>query len=196
MNLRLEDFRGPALAPHLDALGRLRIAVFREYPYLYDGDLDYEREYLRVYLESPRSQVTLAFHGAEVVGATTCLPLADEGPEFQAPFLTAGIAVDSVCYFGESILLPAYRGQGAGKAFFQRREAHAAALPGISLAAFCAVDRPEDHPSRPPGYRPLDAFWSRLGYRRQPGMRCEFRWKEIGDPEESPKSLTFWTKAL
>jgi hypothetical protein len=30
--LRLQNFHGSELEPHLDALGTLRIAVFREYP--------------------------------------------------------------------------------------------------------------------------------------------------------------------
>ncbi|MCB1087872.1 MAG: GNAT family N-acetyltransferase, partial [Verrucomicrobiae bacterium] len=149
MSLRLENFHGPELEPHLDGLGSLRIAVFREYPYLYDGDLDYERHYLRTYLESPRSLIVLAFDGETIVGATTCVPMADEGPEFRAPFETAGIAIDEICYFGESILLPEYRGHGIGNAFFERREAHAETLPAMRYTTFCAVDRPDDHPSRP-----------------------------------------------
>ena len=51
--LRLQNFHGPELEPHLDALGTLRIAVFREYPYLYDGSLEYEREYLRSHDQCP-----------------------------------------------------------------------------------------------------------------------------------------------
>ncbi|MCE2695092.1 MAG: hypothetical protein LW645_12620 [Verrucomicrobiaceae bacterium] len=35
--LRLQNFQGSEIEPHLDALGALRISVFREYPYLYDG---------------------------------------------------------------------------------------------------------------------------------------------------------------
>lgn len=193
--LRLENVPGPRLAPHLDALGDLRITVFRDYPYLYDGTLEYEREYLRTYLTSPDSLVVLVLDDEAVVGASTCLPLAQEGPEFQAPFLQAGIEVGGVCYFGESILLPAYRGRGIGKRFFQRREEHATRL-GTALAAFCAVDRPDDHPLRPPGYRPLDEFWTSQGYQKRPDLRAEFVWKEIGEPSESPKTLTFWTKAL
>ncbi len=197
MPVRLQSFHGPELAPHLDALGELRIAVFREYPYLYDGSLEYERAYLQTYLESPRSLVVLAFDedaDDAVVGATTCLPLADEGPEFQAPFVALGIPVESVCYFGESILLPAYRGQGIGKQFFDLRQAHADSLPGIQLTAFCAVDRPADHPRRPADYRPLDEFWERQGYLKHPELQCEFRWKEIDEPGESPKTLTFWLR--
>lgn len=192
--LRLENFHGSSLAPHLDALGALRIAVFREYPYLYDGDLDYERTYLGTYLRSPRSLVVLAFDGDAVVGATTCIPMVDEGPEFQAPFILAGIPLEQICYFGESILLPAYRGRGVGKAFFERREAHARTLPGLKYTAFCAIDRPADHPQRPADFRPLDDFWVRNGYTRRPGLQCEFHWKEIDEPDPTAKTLTFWLK--
>ena len=195
MTLRLENFHGEALVPHLEALGELRIRVFREYPYLYDGSLDYERDYLRTYVRSLQSLVVLAFDGERAVGATTCLPLRDEGPEFQAPFLEAGYEVQSICYFGESILLPEYRGLGIGKAFFQRREAHARTLPGLRWTAFCAVDRPVDHPWRPPDYRPLDGLWERQGYQKQPHLKATFVWKEIGEEAESPKTLTFWMKS-
>src|SRR5262245_57505554 len=120
--LTLHELSGRALEPWLDGLGALRIAVFREYPYLYDGSLEYEREYLRTYVNAPKSLVVLVTDGDQkVVGATTCIPLKDEGPEFQEPFRKHGYDVDDVCYFGESILLPQLRGKGIGKEFFQRR---------------------------------------------------------------------------
>jgi len=62
------------------------------------------------------------------------------------------------------------------------------------MTTFCAVDRPDDHPLRPAGYRPLDEFWTSLGYQRRPELRATFVWKEIGEATESPKHLTFWTK--
>ncbi len=193
--LTLHECNGAALTPWLDGLGRLRIAVFREYPYLYDGSLEYEREYLQTYANSPRSLVVLVTdERREVVGATTCIPLADEGPEFRAPFVTAGWAVKDVCYFGESILLPQFRGRGIGKEFFRRREAHAA-KHGFKWTAFCAVDRAADHPLRPPGYRPLDEFWISQGYAKRSDLKATFTWKEIGEPAETPKQLTFWTKS-
>ena len=191
--LRLQNFHGPELEPHLDGLGALRIAVFREYPYLYDGSLEYEREYLRTYVNSPRSLVVLAFDEERVVGATTCLPMADEGPEFQAAFVQGGYDLATICYFGESILLPEYRGQGIGKEFFARREAHAR-QHGFKFSTFCAVDRPAAHPLRPAGYRPLDEFWRSQGYAKHPELQATFVWKEIGEETESPKTLTFWVK--
>jgi GNAT superfamily N-acetyltransferase len=191
--LRLQNFHGAELAPHLDALGELRIAVFREYPYLYVGTLEHEREYLRTYLQSSGSLVVLVFDDDRVVGATTCLPMLDEGPEFQAAFVQAGYDLATICYFGESILLPAYRGKGIGKEFFVRREAHVRTL-GMKLSTFCAVDRPAGHALRPVGYRELDDFWRSQGYVRHPELQATFVWKEIGEEVESPKTLTFWVK--
>jgi GNAT superfamily N-acetyltransferase len=191
--LRLQNFHGAELAPHLDALGELRIAVFHEYPYLYAGTLEHEREYLDTYLKSAGSLVVLVFDDDRVVGATTCLPMVDEGPEFQAAFVQAGYDLSTICYFGESILLPAYRGQGIGKEFFVRREAHARKL-GMKCSTFCAVDRPAEHPMRPQGYRPLDEFWRSQGYVKRPELQATFVWQEIGEDAESPKTLTFWTK--
>ncbi len=193
--LAYHELSGAALEPWLDRLGRLRIAVFRDYPYLYDGSLEYERDYLRTYVDTPDSLVVLVTDASgEVVGATTCIPLRDEGPEFQEPFLAHDFEVDEVCYFGESILLPQHRGRGVGKEFFRRREAHAARL-GVRWTAFCAVDRAPDDPRRPEGYRPLDTFWQAQGYARHPEMQATFVWKEIGEVLESPKTLTFWLKS-
>jgi GNAT superfamily N-acetyltransferase len=192
--LTFHELSGSALEPWLDALGALRIHVFREYPYLYDGSLEYEREYLRTYVNASGSLVVLVTDPTDtVVGATTCIPLRDEGPEFQQPFLEHGFDLNEICYFGESILLPQLRGRGIGKEFFARREAHARTL-GVKWTAFCAVDRPPDHPQRPTGYRPLDEFWLAQGYTKHPEMQATFLWKETGEAAESPKTLTFWLK--
>lgn len=191
---RLTEVPGPELGPWVDALGGLRIAVFREFPYLYDGDLDYERRYLSVYLGCPGAKVVLVHDtkGA-LVGATTCLPLADEDQGFRRPFESAGENPADWLYLGESLLLPAWRGRGLGKVFFERREAHAREL-GLRRTAFCAVERPVTHPLRPVGYRPLDAFWTSRGYVRRPDLRASYPWKDIGETLETPKTLAFWTK--
>ena len=193
--LTLRRLHGAALAPWLEAVAALRIAVFRDWPYLYDGDLAYEREYLEAYLASPRSVVVLALAGDAVVGASTGLPLAEDAAAFRAPFEARGIDPATVFYFGESVLLPAWRGRGIGHAFFDHREDHARGLDGMTLAAFAAVDRAADDPRRPPGHRGNEAFWTGRGYVRQPGMTMALPWREVGVGEVD-HALTFWTRPL
>ncbi len=194
-NLQLLHLYSSEIKPYLDALGSLRLKIFREYPYLYEGNLDDERQYLRSYEESPNSLVILAMDKDSAVGATTCLRMSDAEPAFRACFQKAGYDPALICYFGESILLPAYRGRGIGKQFFEHRENHALKLR-TQTSAFCAVDRPLDHPARPTGYRPLDSFWQAQGYKKHPEWQATFVWKEIHEVSESPKTLTFWTKTL
>jgi len=159
---------GAALGAALDDVARLRIAVFRSYPYLYDGDLEYERRYLQTYLDSPRAIVVGAFDGARLVGASTGAPLEDHADDFAAAFSGQGLALSDIFYCAESVLLPDYRDHGVGHAFFDRREAHARAL-GRHLSVFCSVRRRDDHPLKPPGYAPLDRFWRARGYTPLPG---------------------------
>ena len=127
MSVRIEVLRGAELAAALEDVARLRIAVFRDWPYLYDGDLDYEARYLASYVDSPGAIVVAALDGTRIVGAATGTPLADHADDFAAPLERHGIDVTQCFYCAESVLLPAYRGQGLGHAFFDGREAAARA---------------------------------------------------------------------
>ncbi|AGT10143.1 hypothetical protein [Paracoccus aminophilus] len=185
---------GDAVGAALDDLARLRIAVFRHWPYLYDGDLDYERDYLKVY-QSPGAVVVAAYDGDRMIGASTGAPMEDHASDFAAAFAHRPEQLDEIFYCAESVLLPEYRGHGLGHAFFDGREAQGRAL-GRKYSAFCSVKRPADHPDRPADYRPLDGFWQKRGYAPLPGVVAEFEWKDIGDDHATKKPLQFWMRAL
>ena len=187
---------GAGLAEHVDQVARLRIAVFREWPYLYDGDLEYERNYLSRYVQSSGAICVAAFHGDRMVGASTGMPLAEEHDPIKAPFVDANFDLDRIFYCAESVLQREYRGQGIYRHFFERRENHARALGGFDTIAFCGVVRPEDHPLRPADDRPLDAIWRHFGFRPRDDLVCQFSWKDIDRETATEKPLRFWMKQL
>ena len=178
-----------------DDLARLRIEVFRDFPYLYEGNRDYERRYLATFMASPGAVVVGALDGARLVGAATAAPLSDHFDEFAAPFSARGLDPQEFFYFGESVLEPAFRGRGVGVRFFEERE-RAAREAGFSRCVFFAVVRPPDHPARPAGHVPLDSFWTKRGYARIDGLTTGFSWRDLGEREDTVKPMEFWQKRL
>ncbi|PIE13205.1 MAG: GNAT family N-acetyltransferase [Rhodobacterales bacterium] len=193
--IRVAPLTGTALEAALDDVARLRIEVFRAWPYLYDGTVAYERSYLDTYRKSDSAILVGAFDGDALIGAATGTPLAEHADDFATAFDGSGITLDKVFYCAESVLLPGWRGRGIGHRFFDLREAHARAL-GFTHSAFCGVIRPEDHPMKPKGYAPLDPFWRKRGYAPLPGVVAEFAWKDLGQDTETKKPLQFWMRRL
>lgn len=194
MTIDIKPLVGPASLPFLEELAHLRIQVFREWPYLYEGNLDYEWDYLKAFAAHEQSLLVLALHHGRVVGASTAMPLEAQDRAIQEPWLTAGFEPGHLFYYGESVLQPSYRSQGVGVAFFKEREQHARSQ-GYQRATFCAVVRPADHPLRPAAYQPLDAFWLKRGF-KPTDLYCSLYWQDIDQTNETPKPLRFWDKIL
>jgi GNAT superfamily N-acetyltransferase len=196
MTVRIETVTGAAATPYLAALAQLRQSVFAAWPYLYAGHPDEESRYLATYAQRRDFALVLALDESVAVGAATCLPLTEEDAAVQAPFRAEGWDLARFFYYGESVLLPAWRGQGIGVAFFAAREAHARAVATCDYAAFCAVQRPDDHPDRPADAADLRGFWHRRGFVPYPDLRCVMSWTDIGQDAKTEKSLSFWLKSL
>jgi GNAT superfamily N-acetyltransferase len=131
MTLRIEPATGAALERALPALAKLRIEVFREWPYLYEGSLDYEANYIERFARLARGVIVVATDAGEAVGAATAAPLDGQNLDVTQPFVDGGYDLGKLFYFGESVLKRAYRGRGIGHAFFDRREAVARSAPGV-----------------------------------------------------------------
>lgn len=179
----------------LRALAILRMTVFRNWPYLYDGDLDYETEYLSAFLHDERAVLFIARLGDIPVGMATASPFATQTEMIRAPFIAAGVDTGSIFYFGGSVLLPQFLGTGVGHQFFERREA-AARVAGPLQASFCAVLRSPNHLQRPHNERDLRPFWEKRGYRVAPQFTTSLSWKEVGQTDETAHDMCFWVKTL
>lgn len=180
----------------IDDIAKLRCEVFREYPYLYDGDLGYEREYLAHYTESKSAFLVIATYEGRVIGVSTCLPLMEADQAFQRPFIEANYDLSKIAYFGESVLLPEFRGQGIGHQFFDLRELWSK-THDYNINAFCSVIRPDAHPAQPKNFRNHDSFWMKRGYQRHNELIAKLDWPEILVSDNTPiitHELVFWLK--
>lgn len=196
MTVRIEPLTGADRAAALPALAELRVKVFHAWPYLYEGTLEYEQKYLRNFAAAEGAILVAARDGDTIVGVATASPITGHMAEFAAPFERLGYDLGTLFYFGESVLLPEYRGHGIGHSFFDAREAHARSSGRFTHATFCGVVRPDTHPLRDLNYRPLDEFWQKRGYRKLEGVITEFAWKDVGCGEPTRKPMQYWIKEL
>ncbi len=194
--LEIIRLQGGEARPYGRALADLRVRVFRDYPYIYEGTAEYEEHYLERYFAAEHSLIVLLRDGDRFVGATTGMHAAEEEGAFRLAFTRKGFDPQRIFYCGESVLLSEYRGQGWGKAFFQEREAYARGLGGIEALSFCAVVRPEQHPRRPKDYEPLDGFWQKIGFHKVPGLTTIYEWLDLGETQPTEKLMQFWMKDI
>lgn len=195
-NIFVESLTGDAIKSVLPDLARLRLVVFRDWPYLYDGSLAYEEDYLAKFAAAKGAVCVVARDGDTIIGASTGAPMIEHADEFGEPFKKAGYDISKIFYCGESVLLTSHRGFGLGHAFFDHREAQARKLGGFTHSTFCRVVRPDDHPLKPKDYVPLDGFWRKRGYAPADGIVATYNWKDVDQDEETVHPMQFWMKAL
>lgn len=125
MTCDIRALTGKALFHAIPDVAALRIEVFKDWPYLYDGDQVYEERYLAPYSTAGDAIVVGAFDAGRLVGASTGMALSAHADDFAAAFANSDLTVDKIFYCAESVLLPQYRGQGIGHSFFDLREGFA-----------------------------------------------------------------------
>lgn len=192
--MELKSFTGPEARQYFKELATLRIKVFSEYPYLYKGLLENEKEYLETYFSCPDALVILCFDENRVIGASTAIPLRDEESAMKAPFLRADFDLKQVFYFGESILEKPYRGQGIGKKFFEKRMDHARSFPEIKYLSFCAINR--TGVTVPKDYFSPEPIWKKYGFHKEEKLVGEYAWKDIGEDKETTKVMEYWLTSI
>lgn len=186
------ELKGAQVLDYLDQLAGLRLGIFREYPYLYQGQLDDERRYLSGYAD--QGQVLLALDTGRVVGAITGMPLAMESEAFVAPFRNAGLVLEQYYYIGELLLQPGHRNLGWGSRLLARLELLVEQQRRYNDFCLATVVRPEDHPLRPARFVSIEQFCRRHGYALINGVTAQVPWREV-DGQVSDKQLNFWRKA-
>lgn len=195
MNITRQMLCGAKIRPYLEAIATLRIKIFQEYPYLYQGEERYELEYLKVYADSLRALALLAWDGDVLAGALTAIPLEDELPELLSPFAGTPYPVERIFYLGELLFHPAYRGRGLGTGMLGEAEEYVRNQDGFDFLTCATVERPEDHPMRPDDFIPIDRFLHRNGFALLPDVVAALHWPEL-DGVSLEHNMLFWIKKL
>lgn len=185
--IEIRPWSSAEIRQHLAELAQLRITIFREYPYLYDGTMSYEQHYLERYARCSEAQVWVLQDQGRVVGAVTGLPLWAEDAEFQAPFMDEPANIRQWFYIGEVLLLPPWRGLGYGSRLLNQM------LQNINVERYpkqCLYTVQAPERLKPVHYRAFrpEAF----GFVQHPSRKAYVSWQCIDETEPSVKTLDVW----
>lgn len=195
-DIHIRSFTGSGLKTWLHPIAKLRMEVFKDYPWFEEPNLDQQTESLRKIASCKESISVLIFDNTTLVGASLGYPLNIEEPALLRPFRDRQLEIDSYFYFGESTLLKHYRGRGIGHHFFDAREAHVAHFKKYKHICFCTPNCPESDSSRPKDFvSPVD-FWRKRGYIHHPEMKCLLFWNTLEKAHPSEHQMSFWIRDL
>lgn len=193
--MKVATFTQDKIKSWIPEIGKLRIEIFAEYPFLYDGSYDYELEYLKKFLTMEEAIVACAFNQNELIGIATGYPFVYETASLQKVFVQKNDDPKQYFCIGEIVLKKSYRGQGIGKQFVHLIENYAKEHRYPKICLYTVIRDPCD-PKSPPNYIPLDLFWKNQGYVKHPELVGQISWKEIGELNETPKQMVFWVKSF
>ena len=171
----------------------MRLTIFREYPYLYEGILEDELSYVSHYAE--HGMVLIAQDGEKVIGAVTGMSLGLEEEYFQKPFKTAGLDPHQYFYIGELLLQSPYRGKRLGSQLLQQIEQEICKTGQYRYLCCATVVRPANHPLRPETFFPIEPFCQRHGYGLLDRVTVQIPWQQT-DGTRPLNTLQFWVKQL
>ncbi|MDN3506687.1 MAG: GNAT family N-acetyltransferase [Simkaniaceae bacterium] len=184
------------ILPFLDEVAELRIKIFREWPYLYDGDIKTENNYLKAFADTKDSLLVLAKEYEKIVGVVMGLPVAESMKQIQEEYQRQNVSTDGIFYLADAIILAPYRGQGIGTRMLQIFENLVVEMQKYDQISFCEIVRDQNHPLKPKDYQSLDAFWEQLDFYPIPGWQTSFDYLDIGNSEETPHLMRFRRKII
>lgn len=194
-DLTLRVLQGRDAQPYCEKIASLRITMFKEYPYLYEGILEEETEYLEMYFRSFESLLFLVFDQEALVAFASALPLDQSIQELNTPLLEQKIHPRDCLYIGELMITSPYRGRGILRYFLDSYEKFAI-RKGYSHLIFMTIKRTLSHKMCPENYRNPDPIWQHFGYERLPHKPLILTWKQIDTRQQEKNELDLWGKNI
>lgn len=189
---------GSNIANYTHEVASLRCDIFKEFPYLYQGNLSFEYKYIENFSKQQDSVLLLAYKENLLIGCSTGMPLLDNfHEELKLIFRENSYNISELYLFGESVIKKDFRQRGLGGLFFSMRENYVYNCSNnkYKFTSFFAIEREYTHPARPKNYYDLSHFWHKKGYVKT-DMQVYMSYKEIGEHTDSAKLMSIWIKPL
>lgn len=177
-NLRIESLSGAESKKYFEDFARLRIEIFREYPYLYEGTVENERNYIENYLSNPQSRIFVLFDGDKICGMLTTVPMSGEYQDIIASFEKTGLKSSESFYLGDMILQKEYRNRKLFPIFFNAALEHAKCKGFKTLSLMCIVCKDADW-GRPAEFRDVVRLCEKIGFTKIDGGVIELKWASL-----------------
>lgn len=172
-DIKIRTLVGSGIRTYIPSMVKVRQEVLGEIPYLQLGNVEADLHYLKRLSLCKDSIAVVVFDGAKIIGVSTGMPLSDELPVFQEPFIKRGLPIGDYFYFGFSALSKPYRSRGISHHFFDLREEHVRHLKRFTKICFTSTIAPKTHPYSA-DQALLETFWQKRGYIKQPELVCRY----------------------
>lgn len=166
---KFDKFYGREISTHLLKVAEFRIRYFKDFPYLYDGSVEYEMSYLTGYADDPRSMlITVTNMNNELIAVSTSVPLVtttnilDGASEL---FRSNGLNPSTFFYYGEVIIDHSARKQGLAKSIYLMQDEHAL-NSGFENIAIATVIRLKGDHRQPEFYQSSDLVWKKMNFQK------------------------------
>ncbi len=193
-------YYGREVTPHIKRISDFRIKYFKEFPYCYEGNYEYEYEYFKGFSQDTKSLVIELLENQKIIALSTAMPLvsnADILKEAVNEFRKFGFNPEEFYYLGEIIVDKNNRNQGLGKLMLEKNEEVALKL-GFKKMCLSVVVREQGDPRRPNNYKSSDSVWAINGYVKQ-NIFINYHWPTMladGAVKDIDNKMVFWTKEI
>ncbi|MEK6627422.1 MAG: GNAT family N-acetyltransferase [Bdellovibrionota bacterium] len=196
----VETIKSDHLIFYLNAIAAFRIKYFREFPYLYEGNLEYEQKYISGFAKNPKALLLIIKSDDEIVGVSTAIPLisdADILGNASKKFTEKKLNPKEFYYYGEVVIKPEHRGQGIASYLMRKQETFAKDL-GYKKISLATVVRDKNDPRTPKDYVSTDEVWKAVGFKKEE-IFINYEWPTIlsnNTIKSIDNQMVFWTKEL
>ena len=195
-DITIKVLRGQEMIPYLEIAAQWRIQEFKRFPYLYEGNLEYESMYMHECEENPEAVLIVGERKGEILGFTTGIPIGTMSDLLKS-LRTKLPNAHEYYYLAECIFAPTVRGRGFAQKGIKLFEEVVNDL-GYKKICFLTVIRDKNHPLRPARYLDKDPIWQRWKYQKTE-LVLEFPWptiQEDGSVIDFLNPMRFWEKDI